>query len=56
VLRLTFAGRRVVGAVLAPARIDGRGVPVPATGGTAARIQQKWAGLAGCTGLAARAS
>ena len=56
VLRLTFAGRRVVGAALAPARIDGRGVPVPATGGTAARIQQKWAGLAGCTGLAARAS
>jgi poly-gamma-glutamate capsule biosynthesis protein CapA/YwtB (metallophosphatase superfamily) len=56
VLRLTFAGRRVVGAVLAPARIDGRGVPMPATGGTAARIQQKWAGLAGCTGLAARAS
>jgi poly-gamma-glutamate synthesis protein (capsule biosynthesis protein) len=52
VLRLTFAGRRVVGAALAPARIDGRGVPVPATGDTAARIQRKWAGLVGCTGLA----
>jgi poly-gamma-glutamate synthesis protein (capsule biosynthesis protein) len=42
----------VVGAALAPARIDGRGVPVPATGDTAARIQRKWAGLVGCTGLA----
>jgi poly-gamma-glutamate synthesis protein (capsule biosynthesis protein) len=56
VLRLTFAGRRVVGAALAPAHIDGRGVPVPATGDTAARIQRKWAGLVGCTGLATRAS
>jgi poly-gamma-glutamate capsule biosynthesis protein CapA/YwtB (metallophosphatase superfamily) len=55
VLRLTFAGRRVVGAVLAPARIDGRGVPVPATGAAATRIAAKWAGLVGCTGLAARA-
>jgi poly-gamma-glutamate capsule biosynthesis protein CapA/YwtB (metallophosphatase superfamily) len=54
VLRLTFAGRRVVGAALAPARIDGRGVPVPATGATAARIARKWAGLVGCTGLADR--
>ena len=52
VLRLTFAGRRVVGAALAPARIDDRGVPVPATGDTAARIQRKWAGLVGCTDLA----
>ena len=56
VLRLTFAGRRVVGAALAPARIDRRGVPVPATGDTAARIQRAWAGLAGCAGLAAAAS
>jgi poly-gamma-glutamate capsule biosynthesis protein CapA/YwtB (metallophosphatase superfamily) len=54
VLRLTFAGRRVVAAALAPARIDGRGVPVPATGDTAARIQRRWSGLVGCTGLAAR--
>ena len=54
VLRLTFAGRRVVAAALAPARIDTRGVPVPATGDTAARIQRKWADLVGCTGLAAR--
>ena len=52
VLRLTFAGRRVVGTALAPARIDGRGVPVPATGDTATRIQRKWSGLVGCTDLA----
>jgi poly-gamma-glutamate synthesis protein (capsule biosynthesis protein) len=51
VLRLTFAGRRVVAATLAPARIDTRGVPVPATGTTAARIQGKWTDLVGCTGL-----
>ena len=41
-LRLTFRGRRVVAATLAPARIDERGVPVPATGGTAARIAAKF--------------
>ena len=52
VLRLTFAGRRVVGAALAPARIDGRGVPVPAAGDTATRIQRRWVGLVGCAGLA----
>jgi capsule synthesis protein PGA_cap len=55
VLRLTFRGRQVVGSALAAARIDGRGVPVPATGGTADRIARKWAGLVGCTGLATRA-
>ena len=53
VLRLTFAGRRVVSANLAPARIDSRGVPVPATGETAARISRRWTDLAGCAGLAA---
>ena len=55
-LRLTFAGRRVVGAALAPARIDDRGVPVPATGDTAAAIQHRWAGLVGCASLATSAS
>lgn len=53
VLRLTLRGRQVVRSALAPARIDERGVPVPATGGTAERIARKWAGLAGCTGLTA---
>ncbi|HEY6749539.1 MAG TPA: CapA family protein [Mycobacteriales bacterium] len=51
VLRLTLRGRQVVRSALAPARIDGRGVPVPATGATAERIARKWAGLVGCTGL-----
>ena len=55
VLQLTFQGRRVVGAALAPARIDERGVPMPATGETAARIEGSWAALRGCTGLAAAA-
>jgi poly-gamma-glutamate capsule biosynthesis protein CapA/YwtB (metallophosphatase superfamily) len=53
VLRLSFRGRRVVRSDFEPARIDGRGVPVPATGEAAARITRKWAGLVGCTGLAA---
>jgi poly-gamma-glutamate capsule biosynthesis protein CapA/YwtB (metallophosphatase superfamily) len=53
VLQLTFRGRRVVESELTPARIDGRGVPVPATGGTAARIQRNWTDLRGCTDLAA---
>ena len=54
VLRLTFRARRVVAAELAPAWIDERGVPVPSTGETAARIQRKWTGLRGCTDLAAK--
>ena len=52
VLRLTVRDRQVVAATLAPARIDGRGVPVPTTGDESARIQRKWADLRGCTGLA----
>jgi poly-gamma-glutamate synthesis protein (capsule biosynthesis protein) len=55
VLRLTFRGRQVVAADLVPARIDDRGVPVPATGGTASRIRAKFAGLQDCTELAALA-
>jgi poly-gamma-glutamate capsule biosynthesis protein CapA/YwtB (metallophosphatase superfamily) len=56
VLRLTFRGRQVVRADLNPARIDQRGVPVPATGETAARIGRKWAGLLACTGLAGQSA
>ncbi|HEX6755140.1 MAG TPA: CapA family protein [Mycobacteriales bacterium] len=55
VLRLTFRGRQVVAADLVPARIDDRGVPVPATGGAASRIRTKFAGLQACTELAPRA-
>jgi poly-gamma-glutamate synthesis protein (capsule biosynthesis protein) len=51
VLRLTFQGRDVVAAALAPARIDDRGVPVPATGATATRITQKFSDLRACTDL-----
>ena len=54
VLRLTFRARRVVAAELAPAWIDERGVPVPSTGETAARIERKWTDLRGCTDLAAK--
>ena len=39
---------------LEPARIDRRGVPVPATSETAARIAREWARLVGCTGLTSR--
>lgn len=53
VLTLTVRGRRVVDAELVPARIDDRGVPVPARGAGATRIRVKWEGLRGCTGLAA---
>jgi poly-gamma-glutamate synthesis protein (capsule biosynthesis protein) len=53
VLQLTFRGRQVVAASLVPARIDERGVPLPATGETAARIAGKWASLRDCTGLSA---
>ncbi len=52
VLRLTARDGQVAAATLAPARIDERGVPVPATGDEAARIQRKFADLRGCTGLA----
>lgn len=52
VLKLTFRGRQVVDSQLAPARIDDRGVPVPATGETAARIARKWTDLRACAQLA----
>ncbi|MFL6130994.1 MAG: CapA family protein [Mycobacteriales bacterium] len=52
VLQLTFRGRQVVASTLAAARIDERGVPMPAIGQTAARIQRKWTDLRGCTDLA----
>jgi poly-gamma-glutamate capsule biosynthesis protein CapA/YwtB (metallophosphatase superfamily) len=52
VLVLTFRGRRAVAAALVPARIDERGVPVPATGPQADRILTDWDQLRPCTGLA----
>lgn len=53
VLTLSFSGRRVVAAHLTPAEIDGRGVPMPATGTQASRITQKWDDVRKCTSLAA---
>jgi poly-gamma-glutamate synthesis protein (capsule biosynthesis protein) len=53
VLRLTFRGRRVVAAALVPARIDERGVPVPAHGDEASRIEADWDGVRACADLAA---
>ncbi|MFB7949840.1 CapA family protein [Kitasatospora phosalacinea] len=47
------ADGRVTGESFTPARIDGRGVPVPQTGAAAKAAQQRRDGLRGCTGLAA---
>ncbi|MFJ4675638.1 CapA family protein [Kitasatospora sp. NPDC088783] len=47
------ADGRVTGETFTPARIDGRGVPVPQNGSAAKAAQQRRDGLRGCTGLAA---
>jgi poly-gamma-glutamate synthesis protein (capsule biosynthesis protein) len=52
-LTLRFRAGRVIRADFAPAHLDERGVPVPATGATAARIDAEWARVRGCAGLAA---
>lgn len=51
VLTLRVRPHQVVGATLTPAHIDGAGVPVPVAGAEAARIQEKFRGLAGCAHL-----
>jgi len=53
VLTLTIADRRVVRADFAPSRLDDTGVPVPATGAEAARIDEQWDRVRRCTDLAA---
>jgi hypothetical protein len=53
VLTLTFRGSRVLAAHLHPAHLDDRGVPVPATGAQAARINLAWQQARLCAGLAA---
>jgi poly-gamma-glutamate synthesis protein (capsule biosynthesis protein) len=53
VLTLTVADRRVVRADFAPAHLDDTGVPVPATGAEAERINQQWEQVRACAGLAA---
>jgi poly-gamma-glutamate synthesis protein (capsule biosynthesis protein) len=42
VLTLTFRGGRVIAARFEPAHLDDTGVPVPATGAVAARINAEW--------------
>ena len=54
VLTLTVADRRVVQADFAPSHLDGTGVPVPATGSEAERIDQQWERVRTCAGLMAQ--
>ena len=53
VLTLTFRRDRVVAARFHPAHLDERGVPVPATGAQAARIDAAWQQARLCAGLSA---
>jgi poly-gamma-glutamate synthesis protein (capsule biosynthesis protein) len=53
VLTLTFRRERVVRASFAPSHLDERGVPVPATGATARRIDGEWEAGRRCADLAA---
>jgi poly-gamma-glutamate capsule biosynthesis protein CapA/YwtB (metallophosphatase superfamily) len=48
---ITIRAGKVVAERFTPAFIDARGVPMPATGTAAARIQQKWQHPASCVGL-----
>jgi poly-gamma-glutamate synthesis protein (capsule biosynthesis protein) len=54
VLTLTFRDGAVVADSFAPAHLDDRGVPLPATGATAQRITAEWDARRSCTNLAAR--
>lgn len=54
-LLVTITGRHVDGVTWRPATLQG-GVPVPVTGGAAARATRAWEGLRGCAHLAATAS
>ena len=53
VLTLTFHRGKVVRAHFAASHLDARGIPVPATGATKARIDAEWAGDRRCAGLSA---
>ena len=53
VLTLTFRGHDVIGADFAPAHLDDTGVPVPATGAEAERIDAQWEQARECADLAA---
>ena len=51
VLTLTVRGGRVVADNFAPAHLDDRGVPLPATGSLKQRIATEWNSLRGCADL-----
>jgi poly-gamma-glutamate capsule biosynthesis protein CapA/YwtB (metallophosphatase superfamily) len=53
VLTLTFDHGKVTAAKFSPAHLDDRGVPVPATGGQAARILAQWNADRSCANLRA---
>ncbi len=53
VLTLRFRSGRVVAEHFAPAHLDDRGVPLPATGSEAARIDAEWEQVRQCADLAA---
>jgi poly-gamma-glutamate synthesis protein (capsule biosynthesis protein) len=53
VLMLTLRGRSVVGWHLVPAVVSATGQPVPLSGAAAQQLQDRFAGLRGCAGLAA---
>jgi poly-gamma-glutamate synthesis protein (capsule biosynthesis protein) len=53
-LTLTFRHDQVVAARFAPAHLDSRGIPVPATGAEATRINAQWAHVRTCAGLSAK--
>jgi poly-gamma-glutamate synthesis protein (capsule biosynthesis protein) len=53
VLTLTFQGGRVVASRFEPAHLDDTGVPVPATGADAARINAEWQRDRQCANLSA---
>ncbi len=50
-LTLTLSGREVTDARWTPARIDGRGLPVPLRGAAAEDARGDWAALRRCTDL-----
>jgi len=52
VLTLTFRHGKVVANQFAPAHLDARGVPLPATGAQSTRISAEWNADRQCTGLA----
>jgi poly-gamma-glutamate synthesis protein (capsule biosynthesis protein) len=55
VLTLTFRANKVADASFAPAQLDDTGVPVPAIGDNAQRIDDEWDQARACAGLSATA-